>query len=161
MKKIGWKEVGFLVGVYLLILFIQAIGAAFSMSTLQNWYYALDKAPWTPPNWLFGPAWSILYMLMAFSIWIIYLTDSSAKKKNACYVIFFLQLFFNFLWSIFFFGLRSPLFSLIDIFVLLFLIGMNIFYYRRVNKVAAWLQVPYLLWVIFATTLNFSIVVLN
>lgn len=161
MKKIGWKELGFFLGVYVIILIIQAIGACFSIGSIQNWYYALEKAPWTPPSWAFGPAWTILYVLMAISIWIVFLTKEKEEKKTPCYVVFFLQLFFNFMWSILFFGLRSPILALVDIFILLFFIMLNIFYFYKVNKVAAFIMLPYIIWVIFATTLNFSIVVLN
>ena len=161
MKKVGWKEFGFFIGVYALIILIQLIGGYFSVNSLQNWYYALQKAPWTPPSWVFGPAWTILYLFMTIAIWFIYLSDGKRLNKQICYTLFFLQLFVNFLWTIFFFGMKSPLLGLLDIIVLIGLILANIFFYYRVNKVSAWLMLPYLLWVCFAFTLNLSIIIDN
>lgn len=161
MKRIGWREFGFLVGVYFIILIIQFIGGYFSMNSIQSWYYALEKAPWNPPNWVFGPAWTILYVLMTLAIWIVFLSNGNQRIKRICYSLFFLQLFVNFLWSIFFFSMQCPALAFLDIVVLTVLIVYNIFYYYKINKLAAWLMVPYLFWVLFAATLNFSIVILN
>ena len=126
----------------------EAVGLAatpFTVSAIPNWYAALNKPFFSPPNWIFGPVWTILYFLMGISAGI-------AKKIPT---VFYIQLFLNFLWSILFFGLRSPILGLLDILLLWY------FIYQTILKLKNNLLWPYLLWVSFATILNLGIVVLN
>lgn len=125
-----------------------------------NWYVELKHPFLTPPNWLFAPVWTILYLMIGISL---YLFWNSRKKinKNPGYITYILGLISNFLWSFFFFGLRSPIYGLIDIILMLSLISLNIYYFQKVSKNSALILVPYLLWVCFATYLNIGILLLN
>ena len=128
----------------------------------MNLYSVIKPPPLAPPAWLFPVAWIILYILMGISSALIY-TDrraSETDKKSALYT-YALSLVFNFFWSIIFFNLRAFLFSFVWLLVLLFLIVRTIMKYRKINKTAAYLQIPYLVWVIFAGYLNFAIYILN
>lgn len=138
------------------------ISSFFTVSAIKNWYPFLNKPWFNPPNWIFGPVWSLLYLLMAISLYLIWKKGLFTKKKiTTAGAIFFVQLFLNFLWSIIFFGLKNPLLALADIVVLWTAIFITIKHFYRLDKTAAYLLIPYLLWVSFAIILNLSIVFLN
>lgn len=142
------------VGVCLLVAYI---GKIFTDETLNDWYPTLIKPSLTPPEWIFPVVWPILYIMMGISLGIIW-------EKRASFLSFFvfgLQLSLNFLWSYLFFTLRSPFLGLVDIIALLLAIIWTISIFRRTSAMAAWLLVPYLLWVGFATYLNASIWIHN
>ncbi len=134
-------------------------GSFFTVSAIPTWYSALHKPALNPPAWLFGPVWVTLYLLMGVSFWLIWKSNSSIKKK-AIY-LFIAQLVTNAIWSPVFFGLKSPGVALVIIVLLWVAIVLNILVFRKISRTAAWLLVPYLLWVSFATYLNFSIWMLN
>jgi benzodiazapine receptor len=137
------------------------IGSVFTASAVPAWYDALKKPPFTPPGWVFGPAWISLYLLMgvaAFMVWSRGLDDSRVRIGLS---VFIAQLLLNALWSPLFFGLRSPLAGLVDIVLLWGLIILTMVYFFKVSTAAGILLVPYILWVSFAAVLNFSILVLN
>ncbi|PIR84989.1 TspO protein [Candidatus Kaiserbacteria bacterium CG10_big_fil_rev_8_21_14_0_10_45_20] len=137
------------------------IGSLFTVSAIPSWYAFLEKPFFAPPNWVFAPAWLLLYTLMGVALFlIIRATDSLVSKRKGIF-FFAVQLVLNALWSIAFFGLQSPLYGLIVISVLLLLIGVTTYYFFRVSKVAGWLMVPYIAWVSFATLLNASIFLIN
>lgn len=125
------------------------------------WFEALQKPSWNPPGYLFGPVWTILYLLMGISSWLIWKSPQPIKRRRTALIFFAIQLFLNFWWSILFFNFHSSLLALIDIFAMLFFISLTIFAFSKISKLAAWLLVPYLLWVSFATALNASIWYLN
>jgi len=138
-----------------------AIGSFFTAPAISSWYIALSKPSFTPPNWLFAPAWIALYTLMAvsaFLVWRVGLHDARVRKALS---IFGLQLLFNALWSPAFFGLRSPLAGAIVIVVLWITILWTLVRFRTISLPAALLLVPYILWVSFATALNISIATMN
>jgi tryptophan-rich sensory protein len=129
----------------------------FTTASISTWYKDLNKPSFNPPNYLFGPVWTILYLLMGISL---YLVWNNSTDKVAI-VFFIIQLALNFLWSFLFFQLKNPLLALIEILVLLaFIIATTIKFYP-ISKTAAYLLIPYILWVSFATILNFSIYWLN
>lgn len=134
-----------------------------TMSAIPVWYASLIKPSFSPPNWVFGPVWTILYFLMGFALYLIWTTKGKTKKKQKkeAYYYFFLQLFCNFLWSWIFFGLRSPLFALLDIVALLLFITLTTRAFFKISQQAGILMLPYLLWVLFAAILNAAIVLLN
>ncbi len=140
---------------------IAGIAAYFTISQIQSWYVFLQKPIFNPPNWLFGPVWTILYIMIGISAYLIW----QRREKSIDYInseySYFLQLLFNLSWSIVFFGLHQILAALIVIIALWLSIVSNIFFFRKVSGVAAWLLVPYLLWVSFAGALNFYICLLN
>lgn len=136
------------------------ISSLFTINSISDWYTTLEKPSFNPPNWIFWPAWTILYILMWISFFLIW-RKKYAKHKKRLFTIYFTQLFFNFTWSIVFFYLESPFLWLINILILLVLIVYNIKIFSKTSKLSWILLVPYLLWVTFATILNFSIFILN
>lgn len=137
------------------------ISGIFTVEAIPTWYATLVKPPFSPPNWVFGPVWTTLYALMGISLYLAWQSKGKVKQKQEAYRIFFIQLFLNFVWSLLFFGLRSPVLGFIDIIILLAAILITIKKFYPLSKWAAYLLIPYLLWVTFATILNFSIVLLN
>jgi len=132
------------------------IGSFFTASSVSSWYAELAKPQFTPPGWVFAPVWTTLYLLMgvaAFLVW----TSPVSKGKKVALIIFAVQLVLNTLWSIIFFGLRSPLGAFIEIIFLWLAILAAIIAFSRISKPAAWLLLPYILWVSFAAYLNYAI----
>jgi tryptophan-rich sensory protein len=137
-----------------------AIGSAFNVPALSEWYPGLQKPFFNPPNWLFGPVWSVLYLAMAVAGWLVWREEGLSGATTAL-TVFGAQLVLNTLWSGLFFGLRSPGLALVEIVILWVAILATILLFRPVSRVAALLLVPYLAWVSFATVLNFEIWRLN
>jgi tryptophan-rich sensory protein len=143
---------------FLAVSFVPAlIGASFKPGP---WYVTLVKPDWTPPNYLFAPVWTILYLTIAMGGWLIYQTANLEKLKRA-FTFYFLQLILNGLWSWLFFGLHRPGLALVDISALWISIIATILTMSAIRLGAGLLLVPYLFWVSFATALNFSIWRLN
>jgi tryptophan-rich sensory protein len=134
------------------------IGSIFTVSSVSSWYATLNKPFFNPPSWVFGPVWTLLYLLMGISLYLIW---NNKKRTKKALLIFGIQLILNSLWSILFFGLQSPLLAFIEIIFLWSAILLSIIYFYRISKVAAYLLVPYILWVSFAAILNLSIFILN
>ena len=132
-----------------------AIGSIFSFSAIENWYAYLNKPFFNPPNWIFGPVWTTLYILMGISVYLVW------KKRKGIPFWFWIQLVLNALWSILFFGLQSPILAFVGVIFLWLSIFLTITSFYRIHKTAAYLLVPYLLWVTFASLLNASIALLN
>lgn len=135
-------------------------GYLVSAETNGVWFTALTKPSFNPPSYLFGPVWTTLYILMGVSFYLIWNTPKTAFRQKAIGV-FGIQLFFNFWWSILFFSFHQLLFSVVDILLIWVLIIYMITLFKKINPVAAYLQIPYLLWVTFASVLNISISFLN
>jgi translocator protein len=146
------------------IIICQATGIISGLLTnTQNnlWYDRIAKPSWNPSGYLFGPVWTILYLLMGISLWIIWKSNApEGQKMEACF-IFALQLFLNFWWTILFFKFHSPIAAFIEIILMIVLIFVTIFKFSEISKTAAWLLVPYFLWVSFAAILNYNIWKLN
>jgi len=136
-------------------------GSLFSFEAFPDWYITLEKPFFAPPNWIFGPVWIILYFLMGVSLYIVWKDELKSKTRNVFFVVFAIQLILNALWSLLFFGLKSPLLGLIDILILDVMLVVTIFYAKRVSKYAAMLLIPYMVWIIIASVLNYAIMVLN
>ncbi|MFW5967855.1 MAG: TspO/MBR family protein, partial [Persicimonas sp.] len=133
------------------------LGAVATASSVDTWYGTLDKPGFTPPDWLFGPAWITLYTLMGIAAWLVYREGWPEPAVKAALVVYGLQLLLNAAWSPAFFGLQSPALGLVVIVPLWAAIAATIYFFGRVSTPAAWLLVPYLLWVTYATALNFEI----
>lgn len=136
------------------------IGSQFGPSGGMGWYESLIKPALNPPNWVFGPVWTTLYLLMGVSLYLVWTADTEKTKVYAI-SIFIVQLVFNGLWSWLFFGEQLLWWSLVDIVCLLVAIILMIWRFYGISRVAALLNIPYLLWVSFATYLNFSLYFLN
>lgn len=137
------------------------LGSVFTVSSIPTWYATLNKPSFAPPNWIFGPVWTTLYLLMGVAFYLIWKQGWKKKKVKTAGMFFLAQLGLNFLWSPIFFGLRSPLMALVVIIAMWALIVMTMKKFYPLSRLAFYLLVPYLLWVSFATILNAAIVVLN
>ena len=144
------------------------IGSFFTVSSVSTWYVDLQKPVLNPPSWVFGPVWITLYALMGVALFLIWKQHSNILENvrmlqiwKIGIVVFFIQLFLNALWSILFFGMQNPLFSLIEIVILWIAILLTIIVFYRISKPASYLLMPYILWVSFAMYLNYAIWVLN
>lgn len=151
------KLIGCIVGCELAGLLATPITAA----AIPTWYASLEKPFFSPPNWVFGPVWTLLYLLMGVAVWLIWEHHRQTKAGRLAMQLFCVQLVLNFAWSIIFFGLRSPLLALIEIIILWITIFITLKKFYRLNKTAGYLLMPYLAWVSFATLLNAAIVMLN
>lgn len=141
-------------------LIIGGISGYFTIEGVKSWYLTLNKPSFTPPNWIFGPVWTTLYALMGYAYFRI-LEKAKSSAQLFAIRIYFIQLFLNFCWSILFFSAHQIGFALIDILLLWICILIMIVRFYRVDKFAGYSQIPYLLWVSFATALTFSIWWLN
>lgn len=137
------------------------VGSVFTYQAIPTWYVTLTKPSFNPPNWVFGPVWTMLYVMMGISLSIVWKKRSKKPEKRSGLLYFSLQLILNALWSIVFFGMHSPLAALFVIVGLWAFIFSTIRNFLVISKIAGWLLIPYLLWVGFATLLNLSIVILN
>ncbi len=141
------------------------LGVGFLSSILtrnsMDIYAEINQPPLAPPGAVFPVVWTILFVLMGISLYLIRTTGGATSDKKRGYLFFGLQLLFNFLWSIAFFNLRLYCFTAFWLAALIILIGINIYYFAKVNKTAAWLLVPYILWCVFALYLNIGICILN
>ncbi len=135
------------------------IGMAFMGDSLQTWYPLLEKPFWNPPNWVFGPVWTTLYVLMGTAAFLV--SRSKQLGKTLVLWLFLAHLLVNAFWSIAFFSLQEVLLAFIVILLLIALIATLIRLFSTHSRLAAWLLVPYLLWTLYASTLNLAILVLN
>jgi benzodiazapine receptor len=136
------------------------LGSLFTTPAIPTWYQTLNKPFFAPPNWIFSPVWISLFILMGISLFYVWQRPGHPQSKKAL-IFFFIQLILNVLWSLAFFGFRLPLLGLIDIVLLWFAILFTILNFFKVSRFAGALLLPYLLWVSFATLLNFSLWILN
>lgn len=136
------------------------LGSVFTAASVKSWYLTLEKPLLNPPSWVFGPVWTILFLLMGYAFYLVWISDGKEKKITA-YITFAIQLVLNIFWSAIFFGLKSPGLALMEIWFLWLAIIFNIFAFYRISRLSAWLLIPYLLWVTFAAYLNYSIWILN
>lgn len=149
-----------LVGWFLLVFAAAAVGSWFTAQSVGTWYQVLRKPPWNPPDWVFGPVWTLLYLLMAVAAWLVWRRTGLSGAPQV-WGAFFLQLALNVVWSALFFGLRSPLVALLDLILLIAAIVMTILCFLKTSRTGAWLLLPYLAWVLYALTLNVAIVMMN
>jgi len=139
------------------------LGSIFTTTAIDGWYATLNRPSFSPPNWLFGPVWTALYIMMGIAAGIIWTRARELPKRqvNIALTAFAFQLLLNIAWSILFFGLHSPLLALIDIIILLIAISITAYRFMQISIAAGWLLVPYLLWVSFASILNYALWRLN
>lgn len=126
------------------------------------WYAELVKPALNPSAWVFGPVWTTLYALMGVALWLIWIKAAAEPvARRRALSVFSIQLFLNAIWSIIFFGLKNPGWALIDIILLWFVIVWTMFVFYKISRLTAYLLVPYILWVSFASYPNYSIWILN
>jgi tryptophan-rich sensory protein len=143
-----------------LCLLAGAVGGIVTGSSVETWYPDLKKPVWTPPSFVFGPIWTLLYLLMGVSGWMVWRRRENVEIPLPM-VLFGVQLTLNVAWSLVFFGLRQPGLAALEIVLLWLAIAANLWAFARVSRAAAWLLVPYLAWVSFAMLLNVAIWRLN
>ena len=134
------------------------IGGLATINFKEPWYSLLIKPVFNPPDWVFAPVWTILYLMMTIAIWIFW--HSKNRDKNTIY-IYIIHLIFNTTWSVVFFVFHKIFLALVIIIILIFLIIILIIRFRRVNIVSYYLMIPYLLWCFYALILNLSLLILN
>ena len=134
------------------------IGGLATINFKEPWYSLLNKPVFNPPDWIFAPVWTSLYLMMTVAIWIFWHTKN--KNINTVY-IYFIHLIFNTTWSVVFFVIHNMVLALIVLIVLIALIINLILRFKRVNMFSVYLMIPYLLWCCFALILNTSLVILN
>lgn len=132
-----------------------AIGSFFTSSSVQTWYVTLQKPWFSPPNWVFAPAWTILYLLMGISLYLVWAKGWHKKNVQLAMTVFFIQLALNAAWSVIFFGLQQPFYAFVEIIFMWLSIYITILLFLKVSKNAAYLLLPYLIWVSFAVALNY------
>jgi benzodiazapine receptor len=141
-------------------LIIGAVSGIATASSVDTWFLTLNKPNFNPPNYLFAPVWTTLYILMGISLYLILQSANSKLRTNAI-TLFCIQLFLNFWWSFIFFKFQLVGIAFVEISLIWLSIITMIYSFKKINKTAAYLQLPYLLWVSFATLLNGSIWYLN
>ena len=134
------------------------IGGLVTFSFKEPWYSELIKSNYNPPDWIFAPVWTTLYLMMTFAIWFFW--HSKNRDINTIY-IYFIHIVFNTTWSVVFFGFHNIFLALINLIILIFLIIVLVIRFSRVNKVSSYLMIPYLLWSSFALFLNINLLILN
>lgn len=143
------------------MLILGAAGGFFTSSSLNDWFGALEHPPGRPPNWIFGPVWSTLYLMIGTSFAIIWHRHPNQISKTRAVLFFIIQLILNLLWTPLFFGLHQITTALVVIVLMWTFISLTIHEFRKLSKPAAYLLIPYLLWVTFATYLNAGYTWLN
>ena len=134
------------------------IGGLATVTFKEPWYSLLNKPTFNPPDWIFGPVWTSLYVMMTVSIWLYWHTKN--RDMNTVY-IYFIHLVFNTTWSIVFFVFHNIELALLNLIVILIFIAILTFKYKKINNLSFYLMIPYLLWSCYALILNFTLVLLN
>ena len=143
-----------------LCLAIAALGGAVSAKSVGTWYQTLEKPQFNPPNWLFAPVWTLLYIAIAVAGWRVWLMRGRAGARTAM-AVYWAQLALNLAWSLVFFGYHAIGVAFAEIVTLLAAIGINVVLFWRIERIAGWLLVPYAVWVAFASVLNLALWRLN
>ncbi|MEO5683025.1 MAG: TspO/MBR family protein [Chitinophagaceae bacterium] len=140
---------------------IGSLGGIFTAPEIQSWFLHLNKPAWNPPNWLFAPVWTSLYIMMGIAFYLVWKDPSNTDSKRWAIIIFIAQFALNFFWSYIFFRQHQMGWAFVEIVVLWVAILCTIIAFSKINKTAAWLLVPYISWVSFAAVLNYTIWQLN
>lgn len=149
-----------LLGWLVLCFAVAGISGSFTAQEVPGWYRTLNRPSFAPPDWVFGPVWTLLYALMAVAAWRVSLEPSSSVRNTAL-ALFILQLALNFAWSLIFFRQHAIGAALVEVLVLWIFIGGTTLIFSRLSPLAAWLMVPYWAWVSFASVLNWAFWRLN
>lgn len=155
LKRILTESIAFVVAQFLCFS-AAAIGGGLTAGAVRTWYPTIAKPEWTPPPWVFGPVWTVLYAMMGLSLWLVWRSGAWAERRGAL-ALFMFQLVLNAAWSLIFFGAKSPGLAFAEIMLLWFAIIATIIAFWKYSRTAALLLVPYLCWSTFAALLNFTI----
>lgn len=158
MPSVPRKHWLVLAGFILLCLAVGGIGGFATAPAIDSWYRTIAKPSWNPPDFVFGPVWTILYIMMGVAAWLVW---RRGERLAPALTLFFVQLAFNLAWSLIFFGLRSPGWALVEVVFLWSSVLLTMLAFFRRDRAAGWLFVPYLAWVSFAAILNLVIWQMN
>lgn len=161
MESSKIKELPKLVVSILIPLFVGYLGAVTTIASIPTWYATIAKPSWAPPNWIFGPVWTILYVLMGIALYLVWSKGLHRKDVQFAIIIFAVQLLLNLSWSVVFFGYHALFASFSLVLILWLAILANLIAFYVISKTAGLLMVPYILWVSIASYLNYSIYLLN
>ena len=154
------KTIRLIVAVLLPVL-VGAVSGLFTASSVKTWFVTLNKPSFNPPSYVFAPVWTTLYIMMGVAFYLVWVSVTDKAQQRKAMPVYFIQLFLNFCWSFIFFYKQRPDLALIDIVFLWISIVATLVLFYRISKPAGWLLVPYLLWVSFASALNYAIWQLN
>lgn len=140
---------------------VGAVAAWFTTAGVNGWYAVANKPSFNPPNWVFAPVWTALYMMMGIALWLVWKKDGVKSGRRTALILFAIQLLLNFAWSFIFFYAHQPGWAFAEILLMWVSIMLTIIWFGKVSPAAAWLLVPYIWWVSFASLLNFYIWKLN
>ncbi len=146
----------------LIPLLVGGLSSFFTSSGVQGWYIMANKPSFNPPNWIFAPVWTALYILMGIALYLVWKsTNTTLAVKQTALILFVVQLTLNFFWSILFFKFQLTGWAFVEIIAMWVAILFTIIWFGKISSTAAWLLVPYICWVSFASVLNYSIWKLN
>lgn len=137
------------------------LGSFFTSPNIPTWYASINKPAFNPPNWLFAPVWTTLFLLMGIALYLVWVKGFKKPVVKKAVAIFVIQFILNILWSLLFFGLQNPFYGFVEIIVLWIAIAATIWMFKKVDRRAAMLLIPYIAWVSFAALLNYYIWMLN
>ena len=140
---------------------VGVVAGIFTSSGVDGWYAVANKPWFNPPNWIFAPVWTTLYILMGIALFLVWRADADKKLQQTAIIFFAVQLTLNFFWSFIFFKLQQPGWAFAEIILMWLIILLTILWFGKISATAAWLLVPYICWVSFAAVLNYSIWQLN
>jgi len=155
------QKLGLLIFSIVIVQLAGAVGAIFTSSSVSTWYAGVNKPVFNPPNWIFGPVWTMLFLLMGIALYLVLVNGWGYNGVKIAVLIFTIHFALNILWSFLFFGLQNPFFAFIEIIILAISIILTMYFFYRVSPPAMYLLIPYIFWVSFASILNFSIWRLN
>ena len=145
----------------LLPLLVGGLSGFFTSSGVNGWYATVSKPWFNPPNWIFAPVWTALYIMMGIALFLIWKSKAEKSVKQTAIILFVVQLILNFFWSLIFFKMQQPGWAFAEIIIMWLIILLTIIWFGKISSAAAWLLVPYICWVSFASVLNFAIYRLN
>lgn len=145
----------------LIPLSVGSLAGYFTASSVNGWYTTLVKPSFNPPNWLFAPVWTSLDIMMGIALFLVWNSGAAEDVKRTAVTLFIVQLVLNFLWSFVFFYAQQPGWALVNIILMWIFIFLTILWFGKISSLSAWLLVPYICWVSFATVLNYAIWKLN
>lgn len=148
-----------LIVLFILPLLLGSLSSLFTIEAITSWYNYSNKPWFNPPNWIFGPVWTLLYLLMGLASCLVFKAEHTLKEKAM--ILYFIQLGLNFLWSFIFFYLKEPGWAFVEIILLWILINSTIIYFSKISRIAAYVMLPYVIWVSFAAILNYYHYILN
>lgn len=137
------------------------IAGLFATPEIRGWFQTIQKPGWQPPNWVFGPVWTVLYILMGLAFYLVWKNPRTDSRKRMAITLWLVQLVFNFFWSFIFFKKHQIDWALAEIVILWFFILLTMLWFGRISRLAAWLMVPYICWISFASLLTLAIYRLN